>query len=55
VGVVWHWMGQRLDWAALETCCEILGIDQPELLVAGLIQVRDHHEEKRRAASSVRH
>lgn len=53
--MAWHMLGQRLDWQGLEVVCEILGVDQPEVLVAGLIQVRDHWEDRQRAASSVRH
>ena len=55
VATVWRMLGHQLDWSGLDVVCEILGVDQPELLIAGLIQLRDHFEEQRRAASSVRH
>lgn len=48
-------LGYRLDWQGLEIVCEILGVENPELLVVSLIQLRDHLEEQKRAASSVRH
>lgn len=35
-----------LEWPALETVCEILGIDDPELLVIQLAAIRDRQNAK---------
>ena len=35
-----------LEWAALEHVCEILGVDDPELLVIQLATIRDRQNAK---------
>ncbi len=35
-------MGRRIDWAALELICELLGVTDPERLIHQLIVLRDH-------------
>ncbi len=39
---VWNLMGGQIDWNALEPLCEMLGIDDPDALVRGLVQLRNH-------------
>lgn len=38
----WNLLGGEVQWAGIEPICEMLGIDDPELLIRGLVQVRDH-------------
>lgn len=43
VRMAWNLMGGELNWAALDPVCELLGCDDPERLVRGLAQIRDHY------------
>lgn len=47
----WNLMGGSLDWQALPIVCELLAVDDPDLLVRGLVQIRDHFQECERAAT----
>ncbi len=39
-------MGGALDWTALPVICALLEVDDPEPLIAGLVQIRNHFREK---------
>lgn len=43
----WALMG-GLDWAAFPVVCELLGVRDPEYLLAGLYTVREHFDAKDR-------
>lgn len=43
----WALMG-GLDWAAFPIACEVLGVLDPEFVLAGLYAVREHFDEKDR-------
>jgi hypothetical protein len=43
----WHLMG-GLDWAAFPQACELLGVRDPEWLLAGLVAMRDWFAERQR-------
>lgn len=36
----WNMMGGALEWDALPTVCELLGVEDPELLIRQLVQLR---------------
>lgn len=42
----WNMMG-GIEWDALPTVCEILGIDDVEILVQGLVAIREFHNRPR--------
>jgi len=42
-------MGGEIDWRALPAVAEILGVDDLELLVHGLIEIREHFRRQRAA------
>lgn len=44
---VWALMG-GLDWAAFPVACDVLGIADPEYVLAGLYAVREHFDAKDR-------
>lgn len=52
VRAVWNLLGGRIDWHGVEIMCEMIGADDPELIIRGLAQIRDHFQEKRLADSS---
>ena len=37
----WNLMGGALDWAAVPVLAELLGVDDVDLLVLGLVQIRE--------------
>lgn len=39
----WNMM-KGIDWNALPIVCEIIGVDDPELMIAQLISIRDSQE-----------
>jgi hypothetical protein len=39
----WNMLG-GLDWAGLDTVCDVLGITDPELLIAQLVIMRNNPE-----------
>lgn len=39
--LAWNLMGGTIDWAALPVVVDLLGEDDPETLIRGLIMVRD--------------
>lgn len=41
----WNLMGGEIAWAALPVVCELLDVENPELLIRGLAQIRDHYRE----------
>lgn len=49
---VWNLLGGTIDWRGVELWAEVLGVEDPELLMRGLVQIRNHFEDRRRAASS---
>jgi hypothetical protein len=38
----WNWMGGKVDWAGVPVICEMLGFDDPETLIRGLVQIQEH-------------
>ena len=50
----WYLMGGQIDWGALEHVVEILGVHDPELLVHGLIEVRQYFARQRAAEEEMR-
>lgn len=42
-------MGGEIQWAALETLVELTGVDDVELLVLGIVNIRDHFRQIREA------
>lgn len=47
----WNLMGGSLDWQALPIVCEMLSVEDPDLLVRGLAQIREHFREVERATA----
>ena len=47
----WNLMGGSLDWQALPVVAELLSVDDAEMLVRGLAQIRDHFREENNAAT----
>lgn len=37
----WNLMGSRIDWAALPTITAVLDVEDVDLFVRGLLQIRD--------------
>ncbi len=37
----WHLMGDRIDWSALPIIAELIGFDDVERLIEGLITIQD--------------
>lgn len=37
----WNIMGGQIDWAALPVICEMLSVDDPELMITGLVILRE--------------
>lgn len=48
----WALMG-GLDWAAVPLAFEVLGIEDPELVLAGLYTVREHFDAARERERSL--
>jgi hypothetical protein len=38
----WNLLGGVLDWNGISVMCDLLGFDDPEILIRGLVIVRDH-------------
>lgn len=45
-------LGGKVEWQGVEVLCEMFGVQDPEPVIRGLIQIRKHFEDKERAASS---
>ena len=45
----WNLMGGEVDGTLLGPVAEILGVDDPGLLLRGLVQIRDHFREQEKS------
>ena len=45
----WKMMGSGLQWEALDVTAEVIGVDDPDVWIAGLTTIRDWFEAKHRA------
>lgn len=43
----WNLLGGEIDWKGVEIVGEMLGFEDPELLIRGLTCIRNHFEMKR--------
>ena len=50
----WYLMGGQIDWAAILDVAELLGVEDVEMLVHGLIEIRQYFIRQRAAEEFIR-
>jgi len=47
-------MGGKIEWGAILYVSELLGVEDVDLLVHGLIEIREHYRRQERAEAEAR-